>query len=266
VAPDAAAVGFGIPSLVERSTGTSLWSVHLPLDGVPFAELMSARLGLPLVVENDATAAAVGEHRHGAARGARDVVMLTLGTGIGGGLILDGRAYRGSRGAGAELGHMVVDLDGPDCFGACPGRGCLEAVASGKAIARDAEAAARGAPDSALGRALARGEEITALGVTVAALEGDAVAGRVLDQVGRRLGAGLAGLVNAFNPEVVVVGGGVMAAGELLLGPAREVVAERALAPAREAVRIVAAALGDEAGMIGAATLALDAAGARVRP
>jgi glucokinase len=185
-------------------------------------------------------------------------VMLTLGTGIGGGLILDGRVYRGSRGVGAELGHMVVDLDGPECFGECPGQGCLEAVASGKAIARDAEAEARAAPESSLGRTLARGEEITALAVTAAAATGDAVAGRVLDQVGRRLGAGLAGLVNAFDPEVVVLGGGVMAAGELLLGPAREVVMETALPPLRERVSIVAAALAEEAGMVGAGILALE--------
>jgi len=263
--PDAAAIGLGIPSLVERSSGASLSSVHLPLDDVPFLETMRARFDLPLVVENDATAAVVGEQRHGAAVGARDVVLLTLGTGIGGGLLLDGRVYRGSRGVGGELGHVVVDLDGPECFGDCPGKGCLEAVASGQAIARDATVAARAAPDSELGSLLAGGQEITGLVVTEAALAGDATARAVLEQVGHRLGAGITGLVNAFNPELVVVGGGVMAAGELLLGPARDVVARRALRPSREGVRVVQAGLGDAAGMIGAATLALDAlASARV--
>jgi glucokinase len=258
--PSAAAVGIGIPSLVRRDTGESLFSVHLPLDGVPVRDEMAERLGLPVVVDNDATAAVVAEQRHGAARGASNVVLLTLGTGIGGGVLLDGRAYRGALGTGGELGHVVVDLDGPECFGDCPGRGCLEAVASGRAIARDGLAAARSTPDSELGRRLAAGEEITGLSVTAAALGGDAAARAVLELVGRRLGAGITGLVNAFSPDVVVVGGGVMAAGDLLLGPAREVVDARALPPNREIVRVVPAALGEEAGMIGAALLALDEA------
>jgi glucokinase len=258
-ASEAVAVGIGIPALVRSGTGESVSSVHLPLDGVPVRELMMGRLGLPVVVENDATAAVVAEQRHGAARGALDVVLLTLGTGIGGGLLLGGRVYRGSLGFGAELGHMVVDLDGPECFGDCPGRGCLEAVASGQAIARDGVVAAREAPESELGRSLAAGREITGASVTEAALSGDAAARAVLEAVGQRLGAGITGLVNAFNPEVVVVGGGVMAAGELLLGPARRVVAERALRPSRALARVVPAALGEEAGMIGAATLAFEA-------
>lgn len=257
-APDAAAVGFGIPSLVEWSTGRSLSSVHLPLEGVPFRDLMAERLGLPVAVDNDANLAALAEQRHGAARGARDVAMLTLGTGIGGGLVLGGELYRGSVGAGAELGHMVVEIDGPDCFGDCPGRGCLEALASGSAIARDGLEVAAARPDSALGRALAAGVEITGLLVTEAAVAGDAAATEVVELAGRRLGAGITGIVNAFNPEVVVVGGGVSAAGELLLGPARAVVMERALRPSREAVRIVAAQFGPEAGMLGAAELALE--------
>jgi glucokinase len=213
------------------------------------------------VVDNDATAAVVAEHRFGAARGASDVVMLTLGTGIGGGVVLDRCVRRGALGTGGELGHVVVDLDGPACFGDCPGRGCLEAVASGRAIARDGFEAARAQPDSELGRELAAGREITGSFVTAAALRGDDAACEVLDRVGRRLGAGLTGLVNAFNPEVVVVGGGVMAAGELLLGPAREVVEQRALPPSRDVARVVPAALGEEAGMIGAAALARDAVG-----
>ena len=260
--PEVEAVGFGIPSLVDCRDGSSLSSVHLPLEGVPFRELMSERLGLPVSVENDATAAAVAEHRHGAARGDRNVVLLTLGTGIGGGLVLNDRVYRGSVGAGAELGHMVVDVDGPECFGHCPGRGCLEALVSGSALARDGAIAARESPDSLLGLALADGRAITGALVTEAAIAGDPAAGAVMHHAGRMLGAGITGLVNAFNPDVVIVGGGVMAAGELLLGPAREVVTERALAPGRRHVRVVAAGLGDEAGMLGAATLALELAGA----
>ena len=261
VAPDVEAVGFGIPSLVDYRRGVSLSSVHLPLDGVPFRDLMRERLGVPVYVDNDANATVLAEASHGAARGARNVVLLTLGTGIGGGLMLDGNVYRGSVGAAAELGHVVVDVDGPECFGGCPGRGCLEAVASGLAIARDGLAAAAARPESALGRVLAEGRELTGAHVTEAALAGDEAARGVIAHAGRRLGAGITGFVNAFNPEVVVVGGGVMAAGELLLGPARAVVAERALAPSRDAVRIVATAFGAEAGMIGAAALALDGIG-----
>jgi glucokinase len=235
------AAGFGIPSLIDRRTGISVRCVHLPLDGVPFGALMAERLGIPVVVDNDANCAALAEARVGAARGCSWVVMLTLGTGIGGGLVLDGELYHGAVGAAAELGHVPVDLDGPPCFGGCPGRGCLEALCSGTAIARDAGMDA---------------EEVVRR-----AFSGDEVAGEVLRKVGVKLGAGLAGLAMTFNPEVIVIGGGVMAAGELLLAPAREELAGRALAPASE-VRVVAAGLGPEAGMIGAAMLARDKVGA----
>ena len=257
-APDVAAVGFGIPSVVEAATGLSEYSNHLPLDGVPFREVMAERLGLPVWVDNDANLALLAEARGGAARGARHAVMLTLGTGIGGGLLLDGRLYRGARGGGAELGHMVVDVDGPPCQGGCPNRGCLETLASGSAVGREGAAAAARSPESALGRALVDGREITGALVTEVGHDGDAVAIEVLSLVGRRLGAGLSSLVNAFQPEVVVIGGGAVAAGELLLGPAREVVMTTALPPLRERVRIVAAELGEEAGMIGAGILALE--------
>jgi glucokinase len=257
-APDAAAVGFGIPSVVDADTGTSEYSVHLPLEGVPFREVMGERLGLPVWVDNDANLALLAESRAGAARGARHAVLLTLGTGIGGALLLDGRLYRGARGGGAELGHMVVDVDGPPCQGGCPNRGCLESVASGSAIGRAGAAAAAGAPESTLGRALADGREITGALVTEVGHDGDPLAVEALASVGRYLGAGLASLVNAFQPEVIVIGGGAVAAGELLLGPAREVVMATALPPLREGVRIVAAELAEEAGMIGAGILALE--------
>jgi glucokinase len=257
-APDVEAVGFGIPALVEWERGISRWSTHLPLADVPFRDLMSERLGLPVVVDNDANAALIAETRFGAARDRAHAVLVALGTGIGSGLLLDGRIYRGSRGVGAEVGHMVVDLHGPDCQGACPGRGCLEVMASGSAIGREGVAAARRAPSSALGRRLADGREITGGIVTELAHDGDEAARSVLAEIGRRLGYGLAGVVNVFNPEVIVIGGGAIAAGELLLSPARAVVLERALPPARETVRIVPAHFGDEAGMLGAALLALD--------
>src|SRR3954447_6359095 len=253
VAPDVEAVGFGIPALVRPETGSVMVSNHLPLDGLPFRALMSERLDLPVAVDNDSNVAILAEHRAGAARGADDAVMLTLGTGIGGGLLFGGEVYRGSAGAAAELGHIVVDPDGPECPGDCPGHGCLEAFASGNAIGRAGEEAARRSPESSLGKALAQGREITGGLVTELAHDGDEAAVEVLAEAGRWLGLGIVTLVNALNPELVIVGGGAGQAGDLLLQPAREVVAERALPPNRELARIVPAAFGSEAGMIGAA-------------
>jgi glucokinase len=250
------AVGFGIPSLVEQATGLSVSSVHLPLDGVPFRDVMAARLGVPVFVDNDVNLAALAEQRVGAARGARVVVMLTVGTGIGGAIVIDGEVFRGADGAAGELGHVTVDCDGPPCQGDCPNRGCLEVMASGTAIGLEGERVARELPASALGRALAQGVPVTGEVVTDLALRGDLEAQGVLDLIGRRLGGGLVGIVNTFNPEVVVVGGGASRAGELLLEPARRVVAECALRPSRDTARIVPAALGEDAGMIGAALFA----------
>ena len=258
VGGDVEAVGFGIPALIDRRTGISVASNHLPLDDVPFADVMTERLGLPVSVDNDANLAALAEHRAGAAVGASEVVLLTLGTGIGGGLILGGQVYRGAFGAAAELGHMVIDMDGPRCYGKCPNRGCIEALASGTALAAEARHVARHEPGSGLGRALADGQEPAGPLVTELAHDGDRAAIQVLETVGARLGVGIASLVNIFNPEVVVIGGGVIGAGELLLSPARAEVAERALPPGRDQVRIVAAHFGVEAGMIGAAVLALE--------
>lgn len=253
------AVGLGIPSIVD-ARGRSVFSVHLPLEDIPFADVMAERLGVPVFVDNDANLAMLAEHRLGAARGARNAVLLTLGTGIGGGLVLNGELFRGSRGSAAELGHMVVDLDGPPCQGKCPNRGCLEAVASGMALEREAVRVAAERPETALGRAAAGGRGVPGPLVTELAHDGDPGAREVVELIGRRLGAGISGLVNAFDPDVVVIGGGVVAAGELLLRPAREEVLARALPPGRDAVRIVAARFGEESGMLGAAALALDGA------
>ena len=255
---DVAAVGFGIPCTFDRRTGVAVSSVHLELHDIAFADVMAERLGLPVFVDNDANAAVIAEHRAGAARGASEAVMLTIGTGIGGGLILRGQVYRGAIGAGAELGHVVIDFDGPRCQGHCPNRGCLEALASGSALEREAARLARERPESGLGRAVARGREPVGPLVTELAHDGDQAAIDALSTIGRHLGVGIANYVNIFNPEVVVIGGGVIGAGELLLGPARDVVAERALPPARDEVRILAARFGVEAGMIGAAALAFD--------
>ncbi len=252
------AVGFGIPCLVDRLDGVAISSVHLPLQGVPFAAIMSERLGLPAFVDNDANLALVSEHRNGAARGSGNAIMLTLGTGIGGAILIDGELYRGSRGAAGELGHMVVSADGPDCGPGCPSRGCLEAFASGTALAREAHRAAAEHPDSGLGRALAAGEAVDGRLVSRLAADGDPLAEAVIADLGRWLGIGLVNLLNIFDPDVAVVGGGVSAAGERLLRPARAVVAERALGVPGRHTRIIAAHHGAESGMLGAAVLAYD--------
>jgi glucokinase len=258
---EVAAVGFGIPSLMDQHTGVARLAVNLPLHEIRFADAMAERLGLPVFVDNDANLAALAEHRVGAAVGCTEAVLLTIGTGIGGGLILRGELYRGATGAGAELGHTVIDMDGPPCQGNCPNRGCVEAMASGTALAREARQAAVANPDSALARAQADGYELTGPLVTELAHDGDRVALRVLELIGSRLGVAISSFVNIFNPQVVVIGGGVMAAGDLLMDPARTEVAARALGPAREEVRIVPAMLGVEAGMIGAAVLGFERIG-----
>jgi glucokinase len=258
-APDAAAVGFGIPALVDFASGVAESSVHLPLSDFPFREFMAERCGLPVYVDNDANFAALAEQRAGAATGAADVVMLTLGTGIGSGIVIGGRVFRGATGAGGEIGHMTIDQHGPPCQGTCPGRGCLEVMASGTAIGREGTEAGRREPESALGRAVAQRGVLTGEDVTELALSGDQAACSVMAAIGLSLGAGLASVVNIFEPEVVVVGGGASAAGDLLLDPAREVVAQRALPPNRDRVRVVPAAFGEDAGMIGAALFALEA-------
>jgi len=252
------AVGFGIPSVFDRRTQTAVVSVHLPLADIRFADVMAERLGLPVFVDNDGNAAMLAEHLAGAAWGFDDAVLLTVGTGIGGGLLLGGRLCRGAIGAAAELGHMVIDMDGPWCGGNCPNRGCVEALASGTALGREAARLAREQPDSGLGRALADGRELVGPLVTELAHDGDPAAREALALIGSHLGVGIANLVNIFNPSVVVIGGGVIAAGELLLAPAREQVSKRALPPGRDYVQIVAAKFGVEAGMIGAAALAID--------
>jgi glucokinase len=258
-ASDVQAIGFGVPALVERETGISRWSNHLPaLDGVPFRDLMSERLGLPVAVDNDGNASMLAESRAGAARGARHAVMVCLGTGIGGGLLVNGEVYRGATGVGAELGHVVLQLHGPDCPGECPGQGCFEALVSGNAIGREGRRVGEQHPDSQLGRRVAADGEISGGLVTELAHDGDPLAREVLGEIGERLGHGLVGLVNTFNPELIVIGGGAVRGGDMLLEPARAVVSKRALPPARDLVRIVPAHYGDEAGMMGAALLAFD--------
>jgi glucokinase len=253
--PDVAAIGIGVPCTIDRPRGVCVNAVNLPLAEVPVRDLVTERLGLPTSMDNDGNVAALAEHRHGAARGATNVVLLTIGTGIGGGLIIDGRPYRGSTGAGAELGHVVIEQDGPPCQGTCPNRGCVEALASGTALAREGRAAAERHPDSALGDAHRAGRELDGPRIVAAARAGDVVAADVLALIGRRIGVALSSLANSFDPDLILLGGGVMAAGELILNPAREELRARALPP-QNGVEVRLAQLGEQAGMIGAATLA----------
>ncbi len=249
------AIGMGIPATIDHDKGLAVAAVNLPIENLPIRDLVVERTGLPTFVDNDANVAALAEHLFGAARGAQNAVMLTIGTGIGGGLILGGEIYRGSTGAGAELGHVAIQLDGPACQGNCPGHGCVETLASGTALGREGRAVAESAPDSALGKLLADGEEIDGKAVTVAAQEGDETAIGVFDLVGGRLGVALASFANIFEPEVIVIGGGVIVAGELLLAPARRELEARALRPMNN-TPVVPAELGEDAGMIGAAAMA----------
>ncbi|HEX2702466.1 MAG TPA: ROK family protein [Solirubrobacteraceae bacterium] len=258
-------VGFGIPCLIDQERGLAASSVHLPINGVAFADVMAERLGLPVFIDNDGNLALLAEHRAGAARGERNAVMLTLGTGIAGAIVIGGELYRGSQGAAGEFGHMVVWADGPECGPGCPSRGCLEALVSGTALTSAALELASRSPASALGRALAAGREVSGPLVTELAFEGDTDAAALLAELGGWLGIGVVNVVNIFNPDVVVIGGGVIAAGELILAPARRVLAERALAlPARHA-QVLAARFGAESGMLGAAIFARDRIREQVR-
>jgi len=240
-AGEVAALGFGVPSRLDTVTGAIVASVNVPLTGLDLDGWMTERFSLPVGIENDGSAATLAEWRYGAGRGSRNLVMLTLGTGIGGGVVLDGRPLRGW----AELGHIVVAHDGPPC--PCGGRGHLEAFASGTA----GDGVARGL--------LGPGADAAAL--VAAARGGDGEAREALERIGGYLGSGLGSLVNIFNPELVVVGGGFAAAGALLLEPARAVLAREALPPADERVRVVPAELGGEAGLVGAALIAFEACG-----
>jgi glucokinase len=253
--PDAVGVGLGIPATIDYERGVAVSAVNLPLANLPIRDQVEAAVGLPVFVDNDANAAALAEFLFGAARGKPHTVMLTVGTGIGGGLILNGEVYRGSTGAGAELGHIVIQADGPPCQGNCPNHGCVEALASGTALGREGKAAAESSPDSALAKLLAEGRTIDGTAVTDAALAGDETSVAVFELIGSRLGVACASLANIFQPNAIVVGGGVIRAGDLLLDPARREVRERALKPMNE-TPILEATLGNDAGMIGAAALA----------
>ncbi|MCL6440964.1 MAG: ROK family protein [Thermoleophilum sp.] len=257
---DPLAFGFGLPALVPKERGAIPYSTHLPLEGVDFRALAEAALGRPVAVDNDVNCALRGEAALGAARGARDAVMLTLGTGIGGAILCDGQLCRGARGFAGELGHIPVAGRTERCQGKCPGEGCLEAVASGGALDRAAREAAERGTIAALAARARRGEAVDGALVTALALAGDADCRALLATLGEQLGAGLVAVANAFDPEVIVIGGGLARAGELLLAPAKRVLRQRALPGIGDSVRVERAQLGERAGAVGAAIMALEMA------
>jgi glucokinase len=262
LADDVVAIGVGAAGLVDVADGTLLSSPNLSWRHVHLGEVLRSRFGLPVTIDNDATAAAWAESRIGASAGRDDSLFVGVGTGIGGGIIAGGRLIRGARGLAGEIGHTIVEPDGPRC--GCGNRGCWEQVASGLAIERAGQRAARDAPDSRLGL-IAGGDPARVTGevVTAAAKDGDPASIAILAEVGRRLGEGIAGLVNVFDPEIVVVGGGAALAGDLLLEPVRAAYLDTVEGgDVRRDVPIVPAALGNDAGAIGAAMLASEAAGA----
>lgn len=252
----AAAAGVAVPGPVDPRTGVVAFTPNLPgWRDFPLGEALAKRLGRGVRFGNDGNCAALGEARFGVGAGADHLVYLALGTGVGGGVIAGGRLIEGAAGLGGELGHVVVALDGPRCT--CGSVGCLEAFVGGWAIAREAALIATTADGAAILRA-AGGGAITASAVGVAAGDGDPAALAVLARAGRALGAAIGGFVNAFNPELVVLGGGITAVlGEALLGPARGALPSHAFPAQRATARIVTSTLGDDTALYGAAALAL---------
>ena len=241
-----AAVGFGTPSPIDQARGVVVQCVNLPLENAPLRDRMHDRFGIPVGLENDANAAAIGEWRAGAGKGEDDLLMLTLGTGVGGGAISGGRPFRGRNGEGTEFGHVVIEHGGRPCQGVCTGHGHLEAYVSGTAVTEAAREMF--------------GPSADAHRVVRLANEGDQTAKDMLEEVARYLGSGIGSFVNVFGPRLVILGGGFgVAAYDYLRGPAEEVARREALEPMRDAVRLAKAELGTAAGLIGAAFVGFEA-------
>ena len=249
-------ISIAAAGIIDANRGLITVSPNLPgWCDVPLGDMVRERFRVNTFLVNDANAAALGEHQFGAGRGKSNLVLLTLGTGIGGGIIINGEMYGGASGGAGELGHMVIDINGPKC--ACGNRGCLEAMASGTAVARDAiKRINKGEKSSLVEMVKGKIAGITAENVGAAARNGDSLALDVLSRVGTYLGVGIANLLNIFNPEMVILGGGMAGLADLLLGPARRVVAKNAFPLMAQAASIVIAQLGDEAGVYGAAAFA----------
>lgn len=252
-----AGIGIAAPGPLDHKTGVIYTPPNLPSwRGVPLRDMMMQRFGLPVFVENDAHAAGLGEYLFGAGRGCSDMVYLTLSTGIGGGIINNGRIMEGASGTAGELGHMTVDWHGERCN--CGNIGCLEAIASGIAIARQANEALtseRGADLLAFLRTQQPEMDVSARAVAAAALAGVATAQAIIKRAAEAIGVGLVNIIHCINPEVIVLGGGLTQMGSLLLEPALRIVNERAMSVPRAATRIELAELGANTGLIGAGAL-----------
>ena len=249
--PDA--IGVGVPSQIDFETGTVETSVNIPLFGVPLRDELSRRFGVPVFVDNDANCAALAEAH---LVGERDLVMLTLGTGVGGGVVTAGMAFRGAHGLGAELGHMTINPDGPPCPGSCPNRGCLEAYCSGQALERDASELASDRPESALAKYADSEGMVSAHELVAAADRRDPDALLIMDNFGRMLGVGIANYVNIFEPARLAIGGGLSRASHLFLGRAVREARARALPALWKRVSVEVAEAREDAGVIGAGLLA----------
>lgn len=238
---------------IDSQRGIVTLSPNLPgWRDIPLGSIIEERLGIRTWLLNDANAAALGEHHLGVGRGVDNLIYLAIGTGIGGAIIIDGKLYTGASGSAGEIGHMTIEVNGPGCE--CGNSGCLEQLAAGKAIAREAKERLSSGERSSLTETVAgKIENITAKEVAVAAREGDSLAGDVIYGAATYLGVGMVNLVNIFNPEMIVVGGGIASMGDLLLGPARQMVKERAFPESSAVVRIVTTELGNDAGLLGAA-------------
>jgi glucokinase len=247
------AVGVGVPSQIDYATGTVETSVNIPLTGVPLREELGRRFGVPVFVDNDGNCAALAEAH---ILGEDNLVMLTLGTGVGGGVVTGGMTFRGAHGLGAELGHMTLNPDGPPCPGNCPNRGCIEAYCSGQALERDASELARDKPGSRLAAAIGRDGKVSGRELVEAAEDGDGDALLIFDNFARMLGVAIAGYVNVFEPDRLTIGGGLSRASHLFLERAIQEANARALPALLRRTKIALAEGGADAGVIGAAVLA----------
>jgi glucokinase len=253
-----AGIGIGIPGLVNRKTNRIEVMTNLPeLSEIDLIGEIKQQTGLPVALDNDANSAAYGELQAGAARDRKDVFFVTLGTGIGAGLIVNGQIYRGSMGFAGEFGHMTIDPEGIEC--ACGNIGCLETIASGPNIVRRTRERLYRDRTSSLSRlAIPRDRELTAEDIARAAREGDEMAQVMMERTGMFLGIAIAAVINLLNVDMVVMGGGVMEAGDLILKPTIKETRRRAFPPSFSSCEIVIAQLGPQAGMIGAALMARD--------
>jgi glucokinase len=251
-------IGVAAAGILDTNRGIVTTSPNLPnWRNVPLRDILADKLGVATYIVNDASAAALGEHRFGAGMGFNNMLYLTVSTGIGGGIIIDGELYSGADGCAGEVGHMTVEADGPRCH--CGNFGCLEALASGWAVAKAAiKRINNGEKSSIVELVDGRLENITAETVAVAARRGDQLAADIVAEAAKYLGIGLANLVNIFNPELIVIGGGLSKMGDMLLSPAWKVLKERAFQLPADTVRVVRARLGSNAGIIGAAAYVFD--------